>query len=142
VNAREYFGNLTPDFFKPLGSSDSTHIYAGVFIGGRWKRCDPSTDQDVAERTAHFCPQTQLIDWDGVHDALDVLDPAHVHADLGLRPDVHAILAKPPRNAIPPMVAILNDYLRIIRSTPPFPSAAALIEAYMARRQNAGVSER
>jgi uncharacterized membrane protein YdfJ with MMPL/SSD domain len=144
VNAREYFGNLGPDFLTRYASTESTHIYAAAHLDGRWVKCDPSTDSELAQKTAHFCRQTRLIEWDGEHDSLDFLDPRHIHADLGLRATADDLLAKPPRNARPEVLEMGNDYLRFIRTRPPFPTAEALIGAYRAelrRRQGVRPSE-
>ena len=130
VDAREYFGNVAPPCFKPFGSTDSTHIYAAAYLRGRWVRCDSSTDREMAARTGHFCQQTRLIEWDGEHDAMDALDPVHIHADLGQRPSIDDLLDKPPHHATAGLFAVLNDYVRFIRSHPPFPSAEALLAAY------------
>jgi hypothetical protein len=116
-------------------SGHSTHVYAAAFLDGRWVKCDCSTDDEIAAKTAHFCAQTRLIEWDGVHDAPDALDPAHVHADLGLRPSIDDLLVRPPVNAHPAVLARLNDFVRFIRSQPPFPSPAELHAAYFAARR-------
>jgi len=130
VDAQRYFGPIGPEFLTTQTSADSTHIYAAAFVDGRWVRCDPSTDRELAALTAHFCPQTQLVEWDGHSDALDFLEPEHVHADLGLQPNIDSLLAKPPRNARPKLLEIGNDYLAFIRRNPPFGSADALLDAY------------
>jgi hypothetical protein len=130
VNAQEYFGSIAPPFFKHLASPFSTHIYAAALLDGRWVKCDASTDRQIAEKTARFCAQTRLLDWDGASDTLDFLDPDHIYADLGLRASVDDLLDKPPRNSTPATVTLLNDYIRFIRSNPPFRSAEQLIEAY------------
>jgi transglutaminase-like putative cysteine protease len=134
VNGKEYFGSIAPEYFKHIASDDSTHVYAAVLLEGSWVKCDASTDRAMAEKTAHFCRQTALIEWDGAHDGVDFLEPAHIHTDLGLRPNVDDLLDKPPRNANPAAVALLNDYVRYIRRHPPFPSAADLIAAYRSQR--------
>jgi transglutaminase-like putative cysteine protease len=131
VNAREYFGNLAPPFLKPFASVTSTHIYAAAHLGGRWVKCDASTDREIAGKTAHFCRQTQLVEWDGIHDAQEFLDPSHIHQDLGLRPVVDDLLAKQPRNATAALFAILNDYLQFIRAEAAFASAEELLDAYV-----------
>jgi transglutaminase-like putative cysteine protease len=134
VNAREYFGNITPEAWKPRGSSNSTHIYAAAFLDGRWVRCDTSTDREAASKLSHFNQQTRLVEWDGEHDAMDRLDPAHVHGDFGLFANVDDLLAKEHRNATPELFALLNDLNRFVRAHPPFPSVDALMEAYFGRR--------
>ncbi len=134
VTAREYFGAVAPAAFKPLVSTNSVHIYAAAYLGGRWVRCDCSTDADIAARTSHFCAQTRLLHWDGIHDAMDALDPAHIHADLGLRASIDELLEKPPVNSTPDVLRLLNDYVAFIRRHPPFGSAVALHGAYFERR--------
>lgn len=131
VDATEYFGSVTPPAFKPFGSTDSTHIYAGVYLDGRWIRCDVSTDAEMAGKTGHFCRQTRLVEWDGFHEAVDALNPDHIHEDLGLCASIDDLLEKPPRNATPQLVELLNDYLRFVRSRSPFPDAEALLSSYM-----------
>jgi len=93
-------------------------------------RCDASTDRELAELTSHWCRQTRLLDWDARHDALDFLDPSHVHADLGLEANIDDLLAKSARNAQPDLLERGNQYLAFIRSHPPFGSAGELIDAY------------
>ena len=136
VTAREYFGVIAPPCFKPLVSDESIHIYAAAHIGGRWIRCDCSTDAEIAAKTSHFCEQTRLVDWDGACDALDALDPVHIHADLGLRPSIDDLLTRPPVNAKPAVLDRLNDFVSFIRSQPLFASAGALHAAYFAAREN------
>ncbi len=131
VNAQKYFGNVAPPFFASALSVNSTHIYAAAYLDGGWIKCDSSTDSEMAAKTGHFCRQTQLVEWDGASDALDFLDPLHVHEDLGLRPSVDDLLDKRPRRATPELFAAFNGYLQFIRSMAPFPSSAALIEAYV-----------
>jgi RND superfamily putative drug exporter len=130
VDAQRYWGPIGPDFLTCHASSDSTHIYAAAYIEGRWIRCDPSTDGRLASLTAHWNPQTRLIEWDGRSDALDFIDPAHIHTDLGLHANVDDLLSKPARNALPDLLEYVNDYLAFIRRNPPFGSAEALIGAY------------
>ena len=130
VNAREYFGVVGAPFLTRHISAESTHVYAAAFLGGRWVKCDPSTDRLLASRTSHFCRQTQLIEWDGSHDSLDFLDPRHIYADLGLYASIDELLAKPSRGATPERFALWNDYLSFIRRQPPYPSSEALIAAY------------
>jgi hypothetical protein len=91
---------------------------------------DPSTGRQLASLTAHWNSQTQLIEWDGRSDALDFLDPAHVHANLGLHASVDDLLSKPGRNVQPDLLECGNDYLAFIRRHPPFGSAEELIAAY------------
>ena len=141
VNGKEYFGNIAPGVFKPFLSAQAVHVYAAVRLGDRWVKCDTSTDREIADRTAHFCPQTRLVEWDGAVDALDALDPEHVYTDRGVRASVDDLLGKPARNSSPAVLAQFNDYLRFVRAHPPFPSAEGLIGAYLSQRSHAAMSE-
>jgi transglutaminase-like putative cysteine protease len=141
VNGKEYFGNIAPGVFKPFLSAQAVHVYAAVQLGDRWVKCDTSTDREIADRTAHFCPQTRLVEWDGAVDALDALDPDHVYTDLGVRPSVDDLLGKPARNSSPAVLAQFNDYLRFVRAQPPYPSAEGLIGAYLSQRARAAMPE-
>jgi uncharacterized membrane protein YdfJ with MMPL/SSD domain len=138
VSARNYFGAIGPAFLTRYVSPESTHVYAAAYLGGRWVKCDPSTDRELSSRTAHFCQQTRLIEWDGAEDAMDFLDPEHVYADLGLFVDIDELLGKPARPSLSERWEIFNDYLQFIRSEPAFGSGGALIEAYRSRRSTLG----
>lgn len=135
VNPREYYGVVAPEFLKPLVSDRSVHIYAAAFLNDHWIRCDPSTDADIAAKTAHFCRQTQLIRWDGRQDALDFLQPQHVWADAGLHANVDALLDKSARHALPTTLEMLNRFVRFIRDQPPFAGPLELTTAYLQRRK-------
>ena len=91
-------------------ASTATRGFLCVDECTRWLRCDPSTDRDLASRTCHFWLQTRLIDW-ATGDSLDFLDPAHVHADLGLYANVDELLDRPARGAGPELFAAGNAYL-------------------------------
>lgn len=130
VDTQHYFGPIGPDFLTRRASRSSVHVHAATRIDGRWLKCDPSTDADLASRTCHFCLQTRLIGWDGTEDSTDFLDPAHVHADLGLYADVDELLDRPARGAGPELFAAGNAYLDFVRSRPVFASAEELIGAY------------
>jgi uncharacterized membrane protein YdfJ with MMPL/SSD domain len=135
VNARDYFGVIGPPFLTRYMARESTHVYAAPMLDGRWVKCDPSTDRDMASRTSHFCKQTVLMEWDGRADSLDFLDPHHVYADLGLFADIGELLDKPARGATAERLTLWNDYLAFIRANPPYSSSESLIAAYSTREQ-------
>ncbi|HEV3048198.1 MAG TPA: MMPL family transporter [Solirubrobacteraceae bacterium] len=131
VDARRYFGAIGPSFLTRYASPESLHVYCAARLRGRWVKCDPSTDSDLACRTEGFCQQTRLIRWDGAHDSLDFLDPRHVFADLGLYADIDELIARPARSATPSRLKLANDYLEFIRGEPAFESEHALVRAYL-----------
>jgi hypothetical protein len=130
VDAQGYWGSVAPGFLRQQASALSTHVHAAAHLDGRWTRCDPSADRQIAEKTSHFCPQNALIEWDATEDRTDAFDPEHVHANLGLHPNIDDLLEKPRRRSNPQLIAIANHYNRFIRSQPPFPDADALLAAY------------
>ena len=130
VDAQRYFGAIGFPALTRRVSASSVHVHAAARVDGRWFRCDPSTDRDLASRTCHFCLQTRLVEWDGTCDSIDPIDSAHVHADLGLYADVDELLDRPARLARPELLAAGNAYLDFVRSQPVFATAEELIEAY------------
>ncbi len=123
------FGPIGPAFLTRRASPSSVHVHAAARVDGRWLRCDPSTDRDLASRTWHFCLQTRLIDW-ATGDSLDFLDPAHVHADLGLYANVDELLdarrAERGPSSLPPATPIST----FVRSEAIFATAEELIAVY------------
>ena len=130
VDAQRYWGSIAPGFLRQHVNTFSTHIHAAAYLHGRWTRCDPSADRQIAVKSAHFCPQNALIRWDGTRDRTDAFEPEHVHANLGLHANIDQLLEKPRRRSTPQLIAAANRYNRFIRSQPPFPDADALLAAY------------
>jgi hypothetical protein len=141
VNAQDYFGVVGPRLLTGYMSRTSTHVYAAALLDGRWVKCDPSTDRELASRTSHFCKQTLLIEWDGIHHATDFLDPRHVYADLGLFADIDERLRRPARGATPARLELWNDYLAFIRREAAFASGEALVDAYRHRPETEALLE-
>jgi hypothetical protein len=142
VNAREYFGVLGPRFLTRRASAESVHVYAAALLDGRWVKCDASTDRELSQRTAHFCEQTRLVEWNGREDSLDFLDERHVYADLGLFANIDELLRRPARQSTASLLAMGNDYLAFIRGAPAFASSEELIAAYRTSRSTPARSRR
>lgn len=69
----ESFGHILPSIIKPSIHKDSVHIVCCVYLN-RWIKCDPSTDFELSERTKHISNLTELIVWDGEHDAVHPME--------------------------------------------------------------------
>lgn len=130
VDAQQYWGAVGPAFLTRHAGSQSTHVHAAVYLDGRWIRCDPSSDRQMAGKSQHYCQQNRLIEWDGISDRTDVFRTEHVHANLGLHANIDEVLAKPMRRMTPETLAFTNRYIRFIREQPPFPDADSLLAAY------------
>jgi len=131
VDAQRYWGAIGPAFLTRHASPCSTHVHAAAYLNGRWVRCDPSTDRQIAERSQHYCEQNRLIEWDGTTDRTDVFRPEHVRASmLSLYATIDEVLAKPMRRITPELLEHANRYIQFIREQPPFPNADSLLAAY------------
>jgi Transglutaminase-like superfamily len=78
VRGQEYLGPIVPVRLHKYRGHRSLHIYPGVFIDNPWIHCDPTDDRRFAEATVHVNPQSHLVEWDGVHDAVLSLDPVYI----------------------------------------------------------------
>jgi transglutaminase-like putative cysteine protease len=130
VDAQQYWGVVGAAFLTRHASPDSVHVHAAAYLAGRWVRCDPSSDRQIAEKSQHYCEQNRLIEWDGTTDRTDVFRTEHVHANLGLYADIDEVLAKPMRRVTPEVLELANRYIRFIREQPPFSGADTLLAAY------------
>jgi hypothetical protein len=116
VRGQEYLGPIVPLTLRRWIAPRSTHVHPALYLGGRWVRCDPTDDQTFAQHTVHLNPQSALVTWDGEHDALIRLDPAHILEEAGPLSEVEALFAKAPR--IPtPIVRLGNLYVRFLRDS-------------------------
>ena len=115
VKARDYFGEIMLDFFKNKIAEESIHIYTQVYINNKWIKCDPSTDKYLSEKTAYFNYSTELVLWDGYHDAMDKILPQHIISDTGPFYNIDDRLQKKPKNMNFIKMAAANMYLDFLR---------------------------
>lgn len=115
VKGKEYFGPVMLDLFRNHVGTSSTHIYAYVFLNGRWLKCDPSDDKIFSERTGYFNPPSQLVDWNGQVDAPLCLHPDHILSDHGPLANIDEMIAKRPRNAKGIFLTLGNLYVQFLR---------------------------
>lgn len=74
----ESFGHILPNIIKRHVHKDSVHIVANVYLGGKWIKCDPSTDKQLSDSSRHISKLTNLIVWDGEHDAVHEMQEEHI----------------------------------------------------------------
>ncbi len=48
VRTKEFYGDLMCPVFEKLVSPETTHIFAGIYLGGKWIKSDVSLDNDLA----------------------------------------------------------------------------------------------
>ena len=116
VKSREYFGPLMLNFFKKMMSEESTHIYTQVYLGDKWVKCDPSTDKILSEKTAYFNYSTELVQWDGINDAMDRILPHHIISDSGPFDNIDSKLDKKPKNVTFFKLRLANLYVDFLRT--------------------------
>lgn len=117
VNAQEYFGPIMLPMFKNKVSTDSVHIYCYVNLGGKWTKCDPSTDKELSEKTSYFNYSTILVGWDGTRDEIDRIAPEHIYEDLGLFPNIDDRLEVKPKLFNKYKLKLGNYYIQFLRET-------------------------
>ena len=117
VNAQDYFGPVTPASFRFMGSRSSVHIYPVIWLDNRWIRADASTDRQLSEKTAYMVYSTVIVEWDGVHDAIDPILPSHIYSDNGPFSNIDEQMRKKPRRLISAGFRLFNYYLRFLRTT-------------------------
>ncbi len=115
VMGREYFGPIVPSFLKKRISKKSVHIYNYVYLRNKWIKCDASDDIDLSIKTSIFNPQSRLVEWDGIRDAMLNLDDSHIIEDKGPLSHIDDILAKKPRTATKVLLRMGNLYLSFLR---------------------------
>ncbi|MGC9031711.1 MAG: transglutaminase domain-containing protein, partial [Minisyncoccia bacterium] len=60
IETAKFYGVLMCPFFKKLVSKETKHIYASVFLNGKWQRCDPSLDSEMVEALKNKTPFSEF----------------------------------------------------------------------------------
>jgi hypothetical protein len=111
----EYFGPIILPKFSRNISRRSKHVYCFVNIEGEWIRCDPSDDEPLSVNTHHLNPQSKIIEWNGLSDAMLNLNPSHIINNRGPIANIDDIIGKrmKRRRVIP--VYFANIYIQFLR---------------------------
>lgn len=97
VKGGDYFGRALHPMVSYWMSSVSVHFYAAYYNSelGRFVRCDPSDDSAIGESLKVVnAPQTRVVDFDGIHDALLHFRPEHIFTDIGPLRNADGLLDK------------------------------------------------
>ena len=118
VKGQEFFGPVTPPTLKKRISEKALHIYTQVYLNAKWIKCDPSTDVSLSQKTSYFNPQSNLVDWNGEHDALLNLNPSHILEERNLLSNIDEIISKKPHTAKGIVIEVANLYIKFLRHNP------------------------
>jgi hypothetical protein len=114
VNGKAYYGKVIGKSLANLCSPVSIHVYAAVFLDGRWLKCDVSDDRKLCDSIGHLNPQTRLVEFDGTRDAMLHLLPEHIYSDSERLQDIDQMMSKP-RRISDSLVNLLNSGITFCR---------------------------
>jgi len=113
VNTKEFYRELMCPSFRKLVSPDTTHIYVGIFLNGKWLRCDPSVDSELAKALRKKTPFAEMTGFDinerKIKNIKGILKRSEFFANIDKDLD------KPPKHAKGITLRILNSYLKFLR---------------------------
>jgi hypothetical protein len=113
VKTDEFYGDLMCPFFKKLVSQKSVHIYAGVFLNGKWVRCDPSVDSELARALEKKIPFAEFSGFDlrenEIKKIKGILEKKEFLANIDEE------LSKPPQKLKGKVLELGNQYLLFLR---------------------------
>jgi transglutaminase-like putative cysteine protease len=113
VKTAEFYGSLMCPFFKKLVSSKSVHIYTGIFLDGKWIRCDPSLDSELAEALKKKTPFAEFSGFDlkekEIKKIKGILEKKEFLTNIDRE------LSKPPKSLKRRVLKLLNQYLLFLR---------------------------
>lgn len=116
VKGQEYFGEIIIPIFKKKVAKNSVHIFCYIFLDNYWIKCDPSDDKLLCDKTSYFNSTTQIVEWDGYHDAMINLNQNHIIYNHNSPIDnLDHLIDKKPRNGKGVPVKVANIYLDFLR---------------------------
>ncbi|MBN1404907.1 MAG: transglutaminase domain-containing protein [Candidatus Omnitrophica bacterium] len=121
VDAQNFFGPLMLPMLKNKVSKNSVHIYAQIYINGKWIKCDSSTDAELASKAGGIYSIAHLVELaDDNHevniDKIISFDKEHIYEDLGPFANIDDKLIKKPKNANFLLLSIGNSFLIFLRT--------------------------
>ncbi len=115
VYARRYFGPLALPWLTKFANEISFHVYCGVFLNNKWIKCDPSDDKELSENTSYINPQSKLVEWDGIHDAMLNLNKSDILENNFPVANIDFLMSKKPKHAKGIPLKIANFYIKFLR---------------------------
>jgi len=111
----DYFGEIVPPRLSRTVSKKSKHVYCYVYLNEIWIKCDPSDDEPLSINTQHLNPQSNIVEWNGISDAVLNLLPSHILSDSGPINNIDYIINKRQRMSMYIPVRIGNFYIDFLR---------------------------
>jgi hypothetical protein len=111
----DYFGPIILESFSSRVSKKTKHVYAFIYLDGRWIKCDPSDDEPLSLNTQHINPQSKVVEWNGISDAILNLNPSHIISDNGPFDNIDHLISKRQRRSIFIPVRVANLYISFLR---------------------------
>ncbi|MEI6304647.1 MAG: transglutaminase family protein [Candidatus Taylorbacteria bacterium] len=111
----EYFGPVVLPHFSRNVSRRSKHVYCYVYVKDKWVKCDPSDDEPLSINTQHLNPQSRVVEWNGLSDAMLNLDPNHILKDDGPLSSIDNVIAKKMKHRRRIPVYLGNIYIQFLR---------------------------
>jgi hypothetical protein len=90
-------------------------VYTVVYLNNRWIKCDPSDDEEFAKNTCYLNPQSGLVEWDGVRDAILNLNREHILTDNHPIANIDLWMLKKPRHAKGIPLKVANLFIKFAR---------------------------
>lgn len=113
VNTKNFYGELMCPSFSRLVSSNTTHIYVGIFLGGEWLRCDPSVDSELAIALKKKTPFAAMTGFNIPEKEMKTIKGVLKRSEFFANIDNN--LDKPSKHAKGITLRILNSYLNFLR---------------------------
>jgi hypothetical protein len=115
VDGQRYFGPIAIPMLRKFIGGISTHVYTVVYLNNRWIKCDPSDDEEFAKNTCYLNPQSGLVEWDGVRDAILNLNREHILTDNHPIANIDLWMLKKPRHAKGIPLKVANLFIKFAR---------------------------
>lgn len=113
VETKEFYRELMCPIFRKLVSPTTVHIYAGIFLNGKWLRCDPSMDSELAKALKEKTPFAKMTGFNISEKEMRKIKGILKREEFLANIDEN--LDKPPKHAKGITLRILNSYLKFLR---------------------------
>lgn len=113
VKTKEFWQELMCPFFKKLVAPQTVHIYVGIFLNGKWLRCDPTADSEIVRILKKQNPFAGITGFNITETEIKKIKGILKRSEFFGNIDKN--LDKPPKHAKGITLKILNSYLQFLR---------------------------